>query len=979
MRNRWISLLLVAALLLPLFPVTAAQAEEAKPLAGKTISVMGDSISTYTGWSDVYPITDPSCTYRYGEAYYGPVGGDFHNTELLVTDTWWHQAATELGAEILMSNAGNSTGVFYANYPANADWDQYLKEMLAWKSRPYYLGRDGKSPDIIALYIGSNEAGRCAVSDMGSIDDVDLSALIQKNADGTFTYAVPTNVAEAYCILLHKVQTAYPNAEIYCFAVVPNAGSNETQQEKAVNKRIPQAIAFNNMVKGVAAHFGAAVVDLFEAFDLKETLTTEEFRKFNSYFNNDPHPNAKGFDVITDCFVSTVLKNTKYTVSVETTAGGFETVPVDTVDLTADGGSIRQTATDYTTPNGLLVDYDGIETRIAGEPVSAESYYTSDRAGSYHAEGGRAYSAELLAPGVSVEMPLVLTEDDDLPSVTKESTRQPVGPILKDGSDPRSDPSDGIYDYAWEWVKPQGQVTITTKSLEVKEMLGQEDVTSMKYVSSPTVATDTNELIQHKSITKIQRPIAKEDVPPIAEGYQFVYVGSDQFSRYYSAHAHEQPLADFPEETPTYTDPDEGFSLYVGAQHSVFVNRKLVVPRMYFKDKTVDDGTKWPARWEAIQQFTLSDATGDLVTAYCADKNTGAEKGFSYVIRNLEDANYYTAYDAQKIRAAAKKAYWGTGSGYGSLAAFKENLRTQQVLTEAELALVTDGLALTATQYAIWTFSNSMDGIHFINAYYTSNPGGVNGGAASKDKTDVLFKIYRYLISLDAEPIAIDATTENTIITEKNFLKNIAVTLNEKPMTEAQNLDNDADNDVYRADLSFTLAVRPVEGNDDKLVMVISDGNGSPIARVRIAGEVLPGEIIPETDGKGKYTIGDVLLHEGQENISFYLSGEQDLDKDVHLFVSENRDGETSQTMVGIAEGKRAVNIMLKLGIDLSVTDDVAAEERVWRTEEINEEPPKIPPTGDGIGLQLWMGVLFMSLLACIVLKPKRAKEEEQC
>lgn len=96
-------------------------ASEAKPLSGKYISIIGDSISTYTGWSDIRPITSEDCTYRYGEAYYGPVGGDFHNTELLVDDTWWYQAAQELGAEILVSNAGNSTGLLYAAYPNNLE------------------------------------------------------------------------------------------------------------------------------------------------------------------------------------------------------------------------------------------------------------------------------------------------------------------------------------------------------------------------------------------------------------------------------------------------------------------------------------------------------------------------------------------------------------------------------------------------------------------------------------------------------------------------------------------------------------------------------------------------------------------------------------------------------------------------------------------------------------------------------------------
>lgn len=204
------------------------------PFAGLTISVLGDSISTYTGWSDAEPITDESCRFRYGEAYYGPEGGDFHNTDMVVEDTWWHQAAQELGAEILRVNSGNSTGLLIASYPANADWDQYLKEMLAYKSRPYYLGTEDRDPDIIALYIGSNEVARASVSQMGSIETTDLDALIVENEDGSFTYAEPETVAEAYCILLHKISVTYPDAEVYCFAVLPNSGGYLS----TVNKRL---------------------------------------------------------------------------------------------------------------------------------------------------------------------------------------------------------------------------------------------------------------------------------------------------------------------------------------------------------------------------------------------------------------------------------------------------------------------------------------------------------------------------------------------------------------------------------------------------------------------------------------------------------------------------------------------------------------------------------------------------------------------
>lgn len=285
---------------------------ETNPFSGKKISVMGDSISTYTGWSDARPITDESCTYRYGEAYYGPKGGDFHNTDMLVTDTWWHQAATELGAEILVSNAGNSTGLLIASYPASAAWDQYLKEMLAYKSRPYYMGTENEDPDIIALYIGSSDMGKARVSQFGSIKDIDFDTLITLQTDGTYSYAEPKTVAEAYSILLHKLKVTYPDAEIYCFNTVPNAGGTL----KNINTKLQNTYPFNKMVKEVADHHDAILVDIYAAFaidpDNDGVAVQEDVTKFKTYFHEDPHPNAAGFDVITECFVNAVRTNSKY-------------------------------------------------------------------------------------------------------------------------------------------------------------------------------------------------------------------------------------------------------------------------------------------------------------------------------------------------------------------------------------------------------------------------------------------------------------------------------------------------------------------------------------------------------------------------------------------------------------------------------------------------------------------------------------------
>ena len=77
-----------------------------------------------------------------------------------------------------------------------------------------------------------------------------------------------------------------------------------------------ESVPFNKMVKEDAKYNGCHVVDLVDAVDLDPDgdgkVVQEDFDRFQTYFHNDPHPNAEGFDVITDAFVDAVRKNSKF-------------------------------------------------------------------------------------------------------------------------------------------------------------------------------------------------------------------------------------------------------------------------------------------------------------------------------------------------------------------------------------------------------------------------------------------------------------------------------------------------------------------------------------------------------------------------------------------------------------------------------------------------------------------------------------------
>lgn len=540
---------------------------------------------------------------------------------------------------------------------------------------------------------------RAKADQFGSIEDVDFDTLIVKNADGSYTYAEPQTVAESYCIMLHKIKETYPDAEIYCFAVVPSSGGYLS----TCNTRLKSTYLFNNMVKGVAEYHDAIVVDLLEEFALDPdgdgVAVQEDLDEFKTCFNGDPHPNAKGFDVITKAFVDAVLANTKYSVQVETTAGDMESVAVET---TSDSNGKYQKAENYVTESGMIVDYESTETKVNGNTEFEEIYRSTDEKGLYIAEGGseRTYVKEV--PGVEVNIPL--TAQDDAQTEADE-TKNSAQDKAADSSDyDEADTKDGIYDYTNKTVKKQGDLSIQTKKISIDDKVTERNSGSLKHVKGTVAAAEGNDIA-------VTDPVVIPENPQITEGYEYSYIGSERMSRFYSSqlYTHGKTAT----EAPVY-ESDE-FDLYGQDTVARFKQYGCVVPRIYLGKDDVVEGqmentsTKYPwltwkffpARYASVEQFALVNANGETVTTYCADNGTDAVKNYGYNMKNVDDADYYSKEEAKKIKVVAKNGYWGTESGEGSLGAVKDMMRESGQFTEDEINGLTDGMAIMATQYAI--------------------------------------------------------------------------------------------------------------------------------------------------------------------------------------------------------------------------------------------------------------------------------------
>ncbi|MDD7732239.1 MAG: Cys-Gln thioester bond-forming surface protein [Firmicutes bacterium] len=110
----------------------------------------------------------------------------------------------------------------------------------------------------------------------------------------------------------------------------------------------------------------------------------------------------------------------------------------------------------------------------------------------------------------------------------------------------------------------------------------------------------------------------------------------------------------------------------------------------------------------SADQFEIVGREGEKYYAYCADLGVYAQEGAQYNMQRIEDADYIQ--HKNELRSIVLHGYWGVKNesqdankpSAGSLDAFKKMLLEGEALTPEESGKLTDGMALLATQAAIW-------------------------------------------------------------------------------------------------------------------------------------------------------------------------------------------------------------------------------------------------------------------------------------
>lgn len=198
-------------------------------LQGKKVSILGDSISTFTG-------TMPA-DYN----IYYPESGDIPNAG----QTWWGQLLANTGM-VLCRNASSANTDVTGNSLAldGSAPGCSIRRIVDLK------GTDGSNPDVIIIYMGINDFARSRT--LGSF-----------TSPGVQTEGEVMVFTDAYELMLQKIKALYPTASIYCCTLLERCDLNGNTGAPAVNLNGDTVADFNTQIKAIAKAYGASVIDFY--------------------------------------------------------------------------------------------------------------------------------------------------------------------------------------------------------------------------------------------------------------------------------------------------------------------------------------------------------------------------------------------------------------------------------------------------------------------------------------------------------------------------------------------------------------------------------------------------------------------------------------------------------------------------------------------------------------------------------------------
>ena len=236
-------------------------------LQGKKVSILGDSISTFTG-------TMPA-DYN----IYYPESGDIPNAG----QTWWGQLLANTGM-VLCRNASSANTDVTGNSLAldGSAPGCSIRRIVDLK------GTDGSNPDVIIIYMGINDFARSRT--LGSF-----------TSPGVQTEGEVMVFTDAYELMLQKIKALYPTASIYCCTLLERCDLNGNTGAPAVNLNGDTVADFNTQIKAIAKAYSASVIDFYNC--------GINYTNLSLFTVDGIHPTWIGAGVLGQCATQAVLSS----------------------------------------------------------------------------------------------------------------------------------------------------------------------------------------------------------------------------------------------------------------------------------------------------------------------------------------------------------------------------------------------------------------------------------------------------------------------------------------------------------------------------------------------------------------------------------------------------------------------------------------------------------------------------------------------
>lgn len=215
---------------------------------GKSLSVLGDSISTYTGY-----IPSGNANFYTGS-----------NCGVTSFDqTWWKRVIDKLGMTLNLNNSWSASRVSVTDASGGVTRASNL----------------GTNPNVIIVYMGIND----------------------------FNHEVATaTFRSAYSTMLDTIKTTYPNAEVYC-ATLPPCERNGTTGDPEINDAGVYLSEWNQIITEVATAKSVSILDFANCGITYANMPTY-MGDYSSSTGQALHPNADGHALIAEKAVRDLLK-----------------------------------------------------------------------------------------------------------------------------------------------------------------------------------------------------------------------------------------------------------------------------------------------------------------------------------------------------------------------------------------------------------------------------------------------------------------------------------------------------------------------------------------------------------------------------------------------------------------------------------------------------------------------------------------------